>query len=719
MQLWNIKNRKLIYSFKPFGSPITCLVQSPIVDVLGVGLLDGSILLYNIKQDKLLFSFKQQGKVSAITFRTDEQHHMASSSMNGDIAIWDLDSRKLFHVIKKAHSGNIPSIQYLNNQNLLVSSGEDNSLKQWISDGHDHMPRLFKFRSGHSAPPTQIQYYYGGSIMSASQDCTLRQFSCFKDNRSKELSQGKLGKMAKEFDVDIESLRLPPITQLAVHNAQQKRFDNLLSIHLGQPGVCTWSVIRGAIGNHMLTPPGNALPKAVAISHCGHFGLVGTASGEVHLFNMQSGILRKSTTSSQSHQRPITAILTDGSNRQFTTASLDGTIKVWDFSTFAVVSSIELGSPVFHAVAHPDTCLVAAACDDAIIRVVDTETQRIVRQFSGHTHRLTDLAFSVDGRWIVSSSLDGTIRTWDVPSGHPIDMFQVDSVVTSLSFSPYGDFLATSHADHVGIFLWSNKAFYSDISFHALSTSHSVQVAPLPATRPDEGEESDDEDSGSTPDTTGEELDLYRDPDQITTDMVTLSRAPWSKWQKLLNLATIKQRNKPIEPPKKPEKVPFFLTATQGVNPKFVAPQANTPEAMEEDVSHLVSIGDAIESELVATMKQVLRSKDTSHLLEAMESLMPPQIELEVSLLSTRNSFEQFHIFLRALALLLEIGLGFEMVHAYLQAFLKAHGDLIAANPADFKESLEELQQIHAPQWSRLSNLFHYTASLMDFVRSK
>lgn len=99
------------------------------MDVLGVGLLDGRVLLYNIKQDKLLFSFKQQGKVSAITFRTDEQHHMASSSMNGDIAVWDLDSRKLFHVIKKAHSGNIPSLQFLNNQNLLVSSGDDNSLK--------------------------------------------------------------------------------------------------------------------------------------------------------------------------------------------------------------------------------------------------------------------------------------------------------------------------------------------------------------------------------------------------------------------------------------------------------------------------------------------------------------------------------------------------------------------------------------------------------------
>lgn len=35
-----------------------------------------------------------------------------------------------------------------------------------------------------------------------------------------------------------------------------------------------------------------------------------------------------------------------------------------------------------------------------------------------------------------------------------IDIFKVDEVVTSLTFSPTGDFLATSHVDSVGIFLW-------------------------------------------------------------------------------------------------------------------------------------------------------------------------------------------------------------------------------------------------------------------------
>lgn len=43
---------------------------------------------------------------------------------------------------------------------------------------------------------------------------------------------------------------------------------------------------------------------------------------------------------------------------------------------------------------------------------------------------------------------------WDLPSGHLVDLFRVKKPISSLSFSPLGDFLATTHANSRAISLW-------------------------------------------------------------------------------------------------------------------------------------------------------------------------------------------------------------------------------------------------------------------------
>lgn len=46
---------------------------------------------------------------------------------------------------------------------------------------------------------------------------------------------------------------------------------------------------------------------------------------------------------------------------------------------------------------------------------------------------------------------------------------------------------------------------------------------------------------------------------QIDPSLVTLSGLPPTRWANLPDLQAIRERNKPIEPPKKPEAAPFFL----------------------------------------------------------------------------------------------------------------------------------------------------------------
>lgn len=70
MQIWNMRTNQLIYAFQSFGSPITCLSQSPVVDVVAIGLLDGTVMLHNIKMDEKIDNVRQDDRVTAISFRT-------------------------------------------------------------------------------------------------------------------------------------------------------------------------------------------------------------------------------------------------------------------------------------------------------------------------------------------------------------------------------------------------------------------------------------------------------------------------------------------------------------------------------------------------------------------------------------------------------------------------------------------------------------------------
>lgn len=182
--------------------------------------------------------------------------------------------------------------------------------------------------------------------------------------------------------------------------------------------------------------------------------------------------------------------------------------------------------------------LVAFSCDDLSIRVVDIETRKVVREFWGCVGQVNDFAFSGDGRWVIAASMDSIIRVWDLPTGHLIDAFRVPSTCTALTMSSTGEYLATAHADGVGINLWTNRSLFMPVStknvdedcitdIHAPTASGESGSGLVEAAFSEDYEQ--DEPKGPVLRT-----------EQLAQDMMTLSVVPRSKWQTLLHLDVIK-----------------------------------------------------------------------------------------------------------------------------------------------------------------------------------
>ena len=84
---------------------------------------------------------------------------------------------------------------------------------------------------------------------------------------------------------------------------RERDWANVITAHEGDTAAYTWRLQHFTLGEHVLTPAAkkrklNPEPAplssvtSVAISCCGNFGFVGSASGHVDRYNMQSGLHR-------------------------------------------------------------------------------------------------------------------------------------------------------------------------------------------------------------------------------------------------------------------------------------------------------------------------------------------------------------------------------------------------------------------------------------------
>src|SRR5258706_604356 len=95
------------------------------------------------------------------------------------------------------------------------------------------------------------------------------------------------------------------------------------------------------------------------------------------------------------------------------TGSEDGTIRLWDAESCAVVGEPLTGhTDSVSSIAHsPNECHIISGSYDCTIRIWDAKTGAAVgNPLKGHTEWVSSVAYSPDGRHIISGSYDHTIR---------------------------------------------------------------------------------------------------------------------------------------------------------------------------------------------------------------------------------------------------------------------------------------------------------------------
>ena len=196
---------------------------------------------------------------------------------------------------------------------------------------------------------------------------------------------------------------------------------------------------------------GNVL--AVSCSHTNNRMAVGTATGEIWVYEMLTGV---PIYSFAGHTDGVWSVAFSPDERTLASSSDDGTIRLWDLTTGESLGLIAEHTQRVRSVAFsPDGRMLASVCDDRMVRLWDVQGEQYIKQMSGHTDRIWSVAFSPDGSMLASGSNDQEIRLWETATGRCLGTLQGHSGwVWSVAFSPDGKMLVSGSEDRTAR-LWN------------------------------------------------------------------------------------------------------------------------------------------------------------------------------------------------------------------------------------------------------------------------
>jgi WD domain, G-beta repeat len=183
---------------------------------------------------------------------------------------------------------------------------------------------------------------------------------------------------------------------------------------------------------------------AVAISQSGQYWAAGSKRGEVRVWREGGQILHLAW---QAHTDIAMALAFSPDERMLASGSLDGSLKLWDVESGALLWSGWQTQGTAWLAFTPDGSLLASGGHEGTVRLWDPKLGTALQELP-HPGTVFSLAWSPDGHLLASGDVAGTIRLWQIEKSGSATCVQTlvghTQQVRGLAFAPDSSVLGSA-----------------------------------------------------------------------------------------------------------------------------------------------------------------------------------------------------------------------------------------------------------------------------------
>jgi WD40 repeat protein len=441
---WGLANREFE------GSELTMIGDSSVSNGVAYspdgtrivyGCYDGTLKVCDAATGRELQTLTgHEGPVNSVAYSPDGAR-IISASRDKTIKLWDATTGRELLTLT-GHEGLVNSVAYSPDGTRIISASSDNTMKLWDATTGQELQAL----TGHELSVNSVAYSPDGTrIVSASSDKTLKVWNS---------ATAQVLLTLRGPTTPVESVAFSPNGERFVSADDRLRVWNAST---GQT-ILRLTGHTEAVSSVAYSPDGTRLISG------GGVGVFDQGLNEVKIWDAATGQERQTLTGhtegvscvayspdgtrivSGSSGDRIMSVGTEEVRTRAVIGSPDNTLKVWDAATGRKMLTLTGHSSGVTSVAwSPDGKRIVSgsgwfvASNSGEIKVWDAATGQQLHTLNQPTVKVSCVAYSPDGSWIVSGSSDSTLNVWDAATGRKMLTLTGHVLgVTSVACSPDG-----------------------------------------------------------------------------------------------------------------------------------------------------------------------------------------------------------------------------------------------------------------------------------------